>query len=360
MRTSPSTTRKSTLVLRKLWVFVACSLLTLTTPAAAQRVVLMTHDSFDVSRDVLAAFTAQTGITVELLKAGDAGEALNRAALTSARPLADVLFGVDEGLLARARALGVFDPYASPALAFLDAGIPRVDDHLVTPVTAGVVAFNLDPVAFDALGVAPPTSLAQLAEPSYARLTVVTDPATSSPGLSLLLGTIGAWGEDVAFAWWAALRAGGVSVRAGWSDAYYGDFSRYGGDRPIVLSYASSPAAEAIFSETPVAAENPPTLALVCDACMVRQVETAGILANTPRRAEAEALIDFLLSEAFQADVPGSMFVYPVRAGTPLPEAFDLFAPEPAAASLMPLPEALTGARIDAWIARWTQVMTGR
>jgi thiamine transport system substrate-binding protein len=328
--------------------------------AIAQRVVLMTHDSFAVSRDVLDAFTAETGITVELLSAGDAGAALNRAALTRARPLADVLFGVDEGLLARARAADVFEPYVSPALADVHPDYRIVDDGIVTPVDVGFVTFNLDRAWFEETGTPWPESLADLADPRWARLTVVTDPATSSPGLSLLLGTIGAWGEEEAFAWWAALRDAGVAVRSGWSDAYYGDFTRYGGDRPIVLSYASSPAAEAIFAEESVDPDAPPTVNLRCEPCSVRQVETAGILAGTPRRAEAERLVDFLLSERFQADVPTSMFVYPVRTGTPLPEEFDLFAEVPGPAELLPLPANLDGATVDAWIARWTSVVLGR
>jgi len=325
--------------------------------AVAQRVVLMTHDSFAVTRSVLEAFTAETGIAVELLQAGDAGSALNRAALTRARPLADVLFGVDEGLLARARAADVFEPYRSPALDNVDPGYWVADDFLVTPVTAGFVTFNLDRAWFEANGVPYPTSLRDLAEPRYGRLTVVTDPATSSPGLTLLLGTIGGWGEEAAFAWWAALRDAGVAVRSGWSDAYYGDFTRYGGDRPIVLSYASSPAAEVMFAAEPVDPDAPPTVNLRCTGCSVRQVETAGILAGSPRRAEAEALIDFLLSHTFQADVPGNMFVYPVRPGVPLPEAFDRHAPVPGPDELLPLPPELDGPTVDAWIARWTDVV---
>jgi thiamine transport system substrate-binding protein len=331
--------------------------LVLAPSAAAQRVVLMTHDSFAVSREVLEAFTAETGITVELLSAGDAGAALNRAALTRARPLADVLFGVDEGLLARARAAGVFEPYVSPAIEDVAPAYRIVDDGLVTPVDAGFVGFNLDRGWFADRGTPLPTSLHDLTDPRYGALTVVTDPATSSPGLALLLGTIGAWGEEAAFAWWAALRDAGVAVRAGWSDAYYGDFTRYGGDRPIVLSYASSPAAEVMFAEESIDPAAPPTVNLRCEPCSVRQVETAGILAGTPRRAEAERLIDFLLSERFQADVPGSMFVYPVRAGTPLPEAFGLYAEVPRPAELMPLPADLDGATVDAWIERWTDVV---
>jgi thiamine transport system substrate-binding protein len=328
-------------------------------PAHAQRVILMTHDSFAVSRAVLDAFTAETGIEVTLLQAGDAGAALNRAALTRARPLADVLFGVDEGLLARARAADVFEPYLSPELEHVDPAYRLDVDGLVTPVTAGFVTFNLDRDWFESTGTPLPTSLADLAQPTWAGLTAVTDPATSSPGLALLLGTIGAWGEEEAFAWWAAMRDADVRVRSGWSDAYYGDFTRYDGDRPIVLSYASSPAAEVIFAEEPVDPDAPPTLNLRCPACSVRQIETAGVLAGTPRRAEAERLIDFLLGEPFQADVPTSMFVYPVRVDVPLPEAFDRYAEVPEPFELMPLPTDLEGVTVDAWIDRWTDVVLG-
>jgi len=333
-------------------------LVALTLSAAhAQRVVLMTHDSFDVSRTVLEAFTAATGIEVELLKAGDAGEALNRAALTSNRPLADVLFGVDEGLLARARALEVFEPYAASGLEGIARDLPSVEGALVTPVTRGFVTFNFDRAYFETHNLPYPRTLDDLRDPRYGSLTVITDPATSSPGLSLLLGTIGAWGEEAAFAWWAALRDAGVVVRSGWSAAYYSDFSRYGGDRPIVLSYASSPAAEVIFSETPIDPANPPTSSWHCDQCAVPQVEFAGILRGTPRRAEAEALIDFLIAAEFQADVPLSMFVYPVREGTPLPPEYDAFGPPPPASAWMPLPEVLDAEQINAWTQRWTDVV---
>ncbi len=327
--------------------------------AQDDRVVLMTHDSFAVERDVLDAFTAETGIVVEIVAAGDAGAVLNRAALTRARPLADVLFGVDEGLLARARAAEIFEPYASPLLAEVEAAYRSVGGGLVTPIDVGFVTFNLDRGWFEERGMPWPTSLADLAEPRYGALTVVTDPATSSPGLALLLGTIGAWGEEEAFAWWGAMRDAGVAVRSGWSDAYYGDFTRYGGDRPIVLSYASSPAAEVLFAEAPIDPDAPPTVNLRCTACSVRQVETAGILAGTTRRAAAERLVDFLLSETFQAGVPETMFVYPVRSGTPLPDAFVRYAEVPAPDELMPLPPALDGATVDAWIERWTRTVLG-
>ena len=59
----------------------------------AQTITLLTHDSFAVSDGLLDSFTEQTGITVKVLQAGDAGEMVNQAILTKGKPLGDVLYG---------------------------------------------------------------------------------------------------------------------------------------------------------------------------------------------------------------------------------------------------------------------------
>ncbi len=331
--------------------------LALTGAALAQTVTVLTHDSFAVSREVVEAFTAETGITVRFVAGGDAGATLNRAILTRERPVADVLFGVDEGLLPRALAQDLFEPYASPQLEAVDPAY-RLDvfEEVVTPIDAGFVTFNLDRDWFEDDGRPLPASLDDLASPAYAGLTVVMDPATSSPGLAFLLGTIGVYGEQGAFEYWAALRDNDVAVRSGWTDAYYTAFSRYGGDRPIVLSYASSPAAEVLFSDDPDADEAP-TANLRCRGCSVRQVETAGVLRGAANPDEARAFIDFMLSPTFQADVPLQMFVYPVRADIPLPPTFAAFAEVPAADELAPLPADLSAERVEQWLDQWTDVV---
>jgi thiamine transport system substrate-binding protein len=324
--------------------------------AAAQSVTVLTHSSFAVSRDVVRAFTDQTGIEVRFVAGGDAGSTLNRAILTRARPVADVLFGVDEGLLPRALAVDLFEPYESHLIHTVDPSY-RLDAFrgVVTPVTAGFVTFNLDRAWFEEDGRAPPASLADLADPAFAGLTVVTDPATSSPGLAFMLGTIGVFGEGFWLDYWEALRDNGLSVRDGWSDAYYTAFSLYGGDRPIVLSYASSPAAEVIFAEEPT--DVAPTASLRCFGCSVAQVETVGLLRGAANPDEARAFIDFLLSSTFQEDVPLQMFVYPVREGTPLPTEFDAHADVPRGDELAPLPDDLSAERIEAWLTQWTEVV---
>lgn len=342
---------------RSALALLAAALLALghSAPAAAQSVTVLTHTSFAVSRDVVAAFEARTGIDVRFVTAGDAGSTVNRAILTRARPIADVIFGIDEGLLPRALAADLLEPYESPYTWRVDPAYrPAAYEGLVTPVDAGFVTFNLDLAWFEREGLPLPTSLADLADERYRGLTVVTDPATSSPGLAFVLGTIGTFGP----AWldyWEALRDNGLAVRAGWSDAYYTTFSRYGGDRPIVLSYASSPAAEVIFAEPPT--DVAPTANLRCFGCSVRQVEAAGVLRGAANPEAARTFIDFLLSDAFQADVPEQMFVYPVVEDVPLPEAFGDHAEVPRGDEVAPLPDDLAPERVETWITQWTEVV---
>jgi len=340
----------------RLAAFVAALALT-GSVALAQTVTVLTHDSFAVSRAVIEAFTEATGIEVRIVTGGDAGTTLNRAILTRERPLADVLFGVDEGLLPRALAVDLFEPYESPELVHV---APRYRlpafAGIVTPIDAGFVTFNLDRAWFDADGRPLPTSLQALAEPEYAGLTVVMDPATSSPGLAFMLATIGSFGEAGWLDFWAQLRDNGLAVRSGWSDAYYTVFSRHGGDRPIVLSYASSPAAEVMFSDDPTT-DVAPTANLRCPGCSVRQIETAGILRGAAQPEAARAFIDFMLSETFQADVPEQMFVYPVRTDVALPSAFATFAEVPSEAELAALPSDVSAERVERWLDQWTEVV---
>ena len=94
--------------------------------------------------------------------------------------------------------------------------------------------------------------------------------------------------------------------------------------------------------------------AVVADSCF-RQIELAGILKGARNEKGARELIDFMLSPRFQADVPNSMFVLPVREGTPLPAAFTKYAVSPA--HPLELTPTRIGANRDRWIDEWTRVV---
>ncbi|MGW8992574.1 thiamine ABC transporter substrate-binding protein [Streptomyces zhihengii] len=292
---------------------------------ASKTVTLVSHDSFAVSDTVLKAFTEQTGYTVKVLKSGDAGTALNKEILTKGSPQGDVFFGVDNTLLSRALDNDLFTPYEAKGLdRVADEVQLDADKHRVTPVDTGDICVNYDKKYFADKKLAPPETFADLAKPAYKDLLVVENAATSSPGLGFLLGTVGTFGESGWQDYWKKLDANGVKVVDGWEQAYNEEFSgsaggkKAGADRPLVVSYASSPPVEVLYAE-PQPAEAPTGVAT--GTCF-RQIEFAGLLQGAKNEAGGKALLDFLIGDAFQEDMPLNMFVNPVVEGAKLPELF--------------------------------------
>jgi thiamine transport system substrate-binding protein len=322
--------------------------------AGPSTVRLLAHESFVVSEQLIADLKAQTGITLEIITAGDAGSMVAGSILAAGAPTADAIFGIDNTLISRAVDAGVLEPYtASDAASLIPALRGDTADGLVTPIDYGDVCVNIDDAWFAEKSITPPTTLADLAKPEYRDLLVVQDPAISSPGLAFLLATIAEYGE----AWpdyWSALQENGVKVAATWIDAYTGQFTAggSGGQRPLVVSYATSPPAEIVYAAEPK--PSTPSTSVMTTGCY-RQVEYAGVLKGTANRAGAEQVVDWLLSEPVQADVPLSMFVFPAREGTPLPEVFTKFAAN--VAKPLQLDPALVAANLQTWLATWGEVM---
>ncbi|MCY3906627.1 MAG: thiamine ABC transporter substrate-binding protein [Anaerolineaceae bacterium] len=333
-------------------------LLALLTSVSAQETVvtLITHDSFAIGEDVLAEFTESTGIQVEILQSGDAGEMLNKAILSRGNPLGDVLFGVDNSFLSRALSNDIFLPYESPLLEQVPQQFQVDDQFRVTPIDYGDVCLNYDVAWFDEQELALPESLSDLAEPEYRGLLVVENPATSSPGLSFMLATIGVFGTEGETTWldfWSQLVENEVRVVSGWELAYWGEFSHSGGEYPLVVSYASSPPAEVFFMEdTP---ERAPTGAIVADQTCFRQIEFAGILDGSEQVEAAQQLIDFMLDTRFQEDIPLQMFVFPVNQEAELPDVFVEYA-QVAEVPAVVSPEDID-ARRETWIQAWTETV---
>jgi thiamine transport system substrate-binding protein len=324
-----------------------------TTPPPGS-VTLLTHDSFEIPDEVLQEFRDETGIEVELLAGGDAGTVVNQAILTSGRPQADVLFGVDNTFLGRALEEDLFVPYEADGIEEVPEQFRLDPEGRVTPIDYGDVCVNYDRDWFEQDGRPVPETLADLTDAAYEDLLVVQNPATSSPGLAFLLATVATFGEDGWQDWWSELRDNGLLAVEGWSQAYYEEFSGAGGsegERPLVVSYASSPPAEVFFADPPV--EEAPT-GVIVDTCY-RQIEFAGILAGTEREDEAGQLIDFMLSDSFQSEVPLSMFVFPVRPDVALPDVFEAHAEipdDPIAVDADVISE-----NREQWIREWTDLV---
>ncbi|MGW5055102.1 thiamine ABC transporter substrate-binding protein [Actinokineospora sp. NPDC004072] len=313
-------------------------------------VVLVTHDSFAYDQAVFDAFTADTGIRVEVRKSGDAGALTNQLVLTKASPLGDVAFGVDNTFASRALAEGVFAEHRSPAAASGPQRYAIDDTGRLTAVDVGDVCVNVDIAALAARDLPVPAGYADLADPRYKDLLVVEDPATSSPGLAFVLGTIAEFGDGWT-EYWSKLRANGVLVVSGWEEAYTQEFSGSSGKgpRPIVVSYASSPSAE-------IGEDGKPRTKAVLDTCF-RQVEYAGVLANAKNPGDAGKVVDLLLSPEFQRTVPEQMYVYPAREDVELPASWQQAAPLPPDPAT--LPAADIQANREAWIEQWRTAVQG-
>jgi thiamine transport system substrate-binding protein len=309
---------------------------------------LVTYSSFPATdtdlNDALAEFTDDTGITVNILNAGDTGTMVTKAVLASGNPEGDVMWGIDNTLLSRATAADVFEAYVADAASTFDAQLVGLGDGIVTPVDFGDVCVNYDRSWFADNGLEPPTSLDELTDPAYKGLLAVQHPGTSSPGLAFLLSTIARLGDGWA-SYWQELVDNDVLVTNDWEEAYYGAFTRAGGDRPLVVSYGSSPPFEVLYGGDPNASVAP--TGVIEDTCY-RQVEFAGVLRGTEASDEARQLVDFLVSNTFQQHIPLNLYVFPV-ADVELDQVFVDHAVIPET------PPALTPTEIDTGRAEWVE-----
>lgn len=314
-------------------------------PTQSTQLRVITHDSFALPDKLIAQFKAETGYDVVFNAPGDAGTVVNQLVLTKGAPIADVVFGIDNTFAGRAFNEGVLSPYTSTALPSGADGFAADDSHRLTPIDYGDVCLNADTKWFQAKGLAVPVSLDDLLKPEYKDLLVVANPATSSPGLAFLLATIAAKGDPGYLDYWKALRDNGLKVVKGWTEAYTVEFSGSSGKgkRPLVLSYASSPAFE-------------PATESLNQTCF-RQIEYAGVVAGSANEVGAGKFIDFLLSSQVQAVIPDQMYVYPVDSSVKLPKDWAAHAVLPEHPYTLPADQISAGR--DGWIKAWTAAVIG-
>lgn len=320
---------------------------------------VMTHDSFDITAELLEKFESENNVKVNIIKAGDTGSALNRLILTKTAGAqeADVFYGIDNTFLSRALENDLFEAYDAPALAKIDAGFKLDPANGALPVDYGDVCINYDKAWFADKAIELPNSLEALTDPAYKNLLIVENPSTSSPGLAFMLATIAHFGEDAWLDYWKELKNNTVVISSDWETAYYSHFSGSSGKgpQPMVVSYSSSPAAEFIYAELEL--EESPTASIVADDACWRQIEFAGIVKGTRQRDLAEKFIDFLLSKDFQEDLPMQMFVFPVLSEAVLPDDFVKNSQIPEnPATLNPADIAQNR---EKWIEQWLELMLG-
>ena len=324
----------------------AAFLLASTQVQAQTEVRLAVHKSFSLPKDAFAAFERANDAKVSVIKAGSGNEMVNKLVLSRARPIADAVYGLDNTTVLKARESGILAP-RQPASAAVNASLPHA-----LAVDSGYITLNYDKAWFAKHKLPLPQTLDDLAKPQYKNLLAVPNPGMSSAGLGFLLANIQGLGEKQAFDWWAKMRANGVKITKDWSEAYYTEFTQNGGARPIVVGYASSPAAEVHYGKGKYS--TPPTANLFLKGGVFRQVEGAAVLGGAQEPELAAKLVQYLQSPAVQKAIPGEMWVYPAVKNTPLPEVFK-YAQAPQHADNPP--EAAIAKNQRRWVSHWIRIV---
>ena len=279
---------------------LTAGVLTLASAAMAETPVLnvLTYDSF-VSEwgpgpAIEQAFEADCACDLVFNGAGDGAALLARVQLEGAASEADVVLGLDTSLTAQAAATGLFAAHGQVP----DVTLPvPYGDPLFLPYDWGWFAFVYDNTKLKNV----PASFTELAASDLK--IVIQDPRSSTPGLGLLLWVKAAYG-DKAGDIWAGLSDNILTVTPGWSEAY-GLF--LAGEADMVLSYTTSPAYHLI-------AEGDATKSAASfSEGHYLQVEVMGKLAGTDQAALADRFMGFMLTDAAQAALITTNWMYPAK-----------------------------------------------
>lgn len=266
---------------------------------------------------------------------GDGAALLSRVQLEGANTDADIVLGIDQNLIVKARETGLFTDHAIS----VELDLPVAwDDAQFLPYDWGYFAF------VGSTSVDLPSSFVELAESDLK--IAIQDPRSSTPGLGLLLWVKAAYGDDAPDIW-SGLADNILTVTPGWSEAY-GLFTE--GEVDAVLSYTTSPAYHLIAEE-----DDTKTSAAFEEGNYL-QVEVAGILAGSDQPELAAQFMEFLVSSAAQSILPTTNWMFPaVTPENGLPAGFEtLTAPSKA---LMLSPSEAAAVRDEA-LAEWQAALS--
>ncbi|MFB3241305.1 thiamine ABC transporter substrate binding subunit [Aeromonas salmonicida] len=324
----------------KTLLLVATSLLS-TQAFAADTLTVYTYSSFTAKwgpgPKIKQAFEKECGCNLNLVALEDGVAILNRLRLEGKHSKADLVLGLDDALISEAKQSGLFAPHTTK---LDDIKVPGGwQDDTFVPYDYGYFAFvyNKDKLK------APPKSLKELVERQDLKV-IYQDPRTSTPGQGLMLWMKSVYGDQAPAAW-TELAKKTVTVTKGWSEAY-GMF--LDGEADMVLSYTSSPAYHQI-------AENKPQYqAAAFEEGHYRQVEVAAKLKSAKQGKLADQFLQFMISPAFQQEIPAGNWMYPVT-NAPLPKGFEQMI-------TVSKPLSFTSDEVAAnrknWIREWLQAVT--
>jgi len=291
------------------------ALMALTAPALAQEVNLYSSRHYDSDDALYAAFTEKTGITVNRIEA-KADELMARMEAEGANSPADVFMTVDVGRISRAEERGLLQPFESQTI---EANVPahlRDDENLWTGLSqrARIIFYSKERVDN------PPRTYEDLADPAYKGQICIRS-SSNIYNQSLMAAIIEAHGEEVAKDWAAGIVENMArEPQGGDTDQLRGIVS---GECDIAVSNTYY-YARGLASEVDGLTADIDSIGWVWPNQSGRgahvNLAAAGIAANAPNKAEATALLEYLASEAAQAQFANANNEYPVKSGVPIGE----------------------------------------
>lgn len=268
---------------------------------------IYTYSSLNwITDTVIKTFEQQNSCSVKVNSDfTDTGDMVSKAILEKDSPRADIIMGLTPSFLITAKKNDILIPYKSINIDNIKNPSLIFDiEYYTTPYDYGALAIVYNPDKVSNLN-----KFSDLYKSK--NCLVIQDPRTSSPGLDFLLWTIAIYGDE----WeneWTRLKNGILTVTSGWSEA----FAKFeAGEAPMMLSYATDSAYT--FHNYQVAKNK----IFIPEEGGYIQIEGASIIKNTKNLKLAKKFIDFMLTEAFQKEIPLNQWMFPVIE-TDMPKAF--------------------------------------
>lgn len=310
--------------------------------APERKLTIYAYDSFSgkgsLGEKVKKIFEEKTKAKLEIVPFGSTGEALNQVALEGKKTRADLVMGVDSGLLPRALKANLFGEFDDSLISARQWNVkPRKE---WVPFDYGYLAFVYDKSRYVPKA---NTTLENIVDDKrLVKKVAIEDPRTSSLGQLFLIWTHSTIGEKEFGGYWKKMAPLLLTISPGWSGAY-SLFTQK--EVNLVLSYTTSPAYHLEFEKTDK------IQAIIFPQGHIQQVEGVMIAKSTQQRLLAHELVAIVLSPKIQAAIPLTNFMYPAIQGTPLPDAFKRLLPQPKAI-VATIPD-----NISDWIKTWTNAV---
>lgn len=281
-------------------------------------------------------FEEKTGIQLDLVSCGSAVDLLEKVRYEGSSTEADMVLGIGDTTKVD---FSIFAPAVISSNVKLAKSL-SIQEGVLVPFNYGIFAFVADTTKITDL----PTSLSDLTDPRYKDNVILIDPRTSSVGTGLLLWTLDVYGEEGYLDWWKAMKDNALTISDSWSSAY-GLFTE--GEAPLVISYTTSPVYHVMYEDTTT------IRALEFTDGHHECVEYAGILKTSNHKEEAQAFLDYLLTDG-QEEIAVDNSMFPANAATVLPSAFD-YAVIPSL--IFSSDRNMIGEKLDSYLASWSEAM---